>query len=74
MKAINKDKIIMAEIVEPYGNTEDNNLPFGEKSHGWQVRLTIGHSEHWPIYETVEATSEANAMRIIQDLGLIFLP
>lgn len=73
MKAINKDKIIMAEIVEPHEH--DPDAPFGdERTHGWQVRLTIGYCENWPIYETVEATSEDNAMRIIQDLGLIFLP
>lgn len=69
MKAINKDKVIMAEIFEPYENSGE---PWDSaRSHGWQVRVVLA-ANPGDIDIIVDVEDRECAKRFMTDsLGLI---
>lgn len=69
MRAINKNKIIEAEILEPYAG--DNYLPFSSPSHGWQVVFIMGYMQDgYPIKIVIDKPTKTECMELILDFGL----
>ncbi len=63
MKFINKEKIISAELVEPY---ENNGEPWDHtESHGWRLVLVVGHlPEGHRIIEVIDVKDKDAGIRL----------
>lgn len=71
MKAINRDKIIEASIIEPY--EFDSEAPFGS-SHGWQVLLVVGYTmEGYPIQKNIDMENEDQCIEFIKGLNFVLI-
>lgn len=70
MKAVNRDKIIEAQIIEPYEN--DPTIPIDGNTHGWQVALIVGYTnEGFPIKMIIDKESEYECKQFMYNLGFI---
>ena len=66
---INKDKIIMAFILEPYEN--GGEIYDISPSHGWQVQCIIGFTmEGHSITKEIDCESEDECIIVLNHLGL----
>lgn len=68
MKYINANKIIAADILEPYTNSGEN-WDTGS-TRGWQVSFLIGYRDNYPDCILVDKDSKEECIKLIENLGL----
>ena len=69
MRAINKDKILYAYIIEPYENKDKFNY---NEPHGWLVALVFGYLPNGnEIKKVVTKESKEECIELIKSFGFI---
>jgi hypothetical protein len=68
MNYINVNKIIAAEILEPYKNSGES-WDMGN-TRGWQVSFLIGYREGYPDCILVDKETKEDCIKLIEDCGL----
>jgi hypothetical protein len=71
MRAINKDKILYAYIIEPYENKDKWNQ---KEPHGWLVVLIFGYLPNGDeIKKVVTKESKEDCIELIKSFGFILI-
>jgi hypothetical protein len=68
MKYINANKIIAADILEPYKNSGES-WDMGN-TRGWQVSFLVGYREGYPDCILVAKETKEDCIKLIKGLGL----
>ena len=68
MKYINVNKIIAADILEPYENSGES-WDIGS-TRGWQVSFLVGYREGYPDCILVDKETKKDCIKLIESFGL----
>lgn len=68
MKYINVNKIITADILEPYKNSGES-WDMGS-TRGWQVSFLVGYRDGYPDCIIVDKETKEDCIKLIESFGL----